>query len=309
MKALLKLNVLLLLCAMTFGCAHKQKEADPDSATALNSQESVAYTDVSKHRKERFRELLPTAMERKDNAKLMRTAHSALGTPYVRGGTDPSGFDCSGFVKWTYKSVGVNLPRTAREQSVIGQRINRVEDMVAGDIVTFRHPKRGYHTGIYVGDGKFIHSPRKRTRVRINDLNDAYFSSTFTGARRVSLTGGENLVAQAESRLVAEAPAKVGKSSSSSKKVKQSKGKSKSRMIASVSGKSKGKAAGVKSSAEKSSGKAKLAKQNKSSRTATAQASRSGKGKHSAERGKRVKAKTSASNDSKKSSRTSAKRG
>lgn len=309
MKFSFKLNVLLLLCAMTFGCAQKQKQADFDTSSTVASQETVAYADVSNHRKERFRELLPTAMERKDNAKLMRTAHSALGTPYVRGGTDPSGFDCSGFVKWTYKSVGVNLPRTAREQSVVGQRINRIEDMVAGDIVTFRHPKRGYHTGIYVGDGKFIHSPRKRTRVRINDLNDAYFSSTFTGARRVSLTGGENLVAQAESRLAAEAPAKVGKNSSSSKKVKQAKGKSKSRMIASVSGKSKGKATGVKSSAEKSSGKAKLAKENKSSRTATAQASRSGKGKHSAERSKRVKAKTSASNDSKKSSRSSSKRG
>ena len=132
---------------------------------------------------------------------MLRKARSAIGTPYVRGGTTPDGFDCSGFVCWTYKSVGVQLPRTAREQSVIGQRINNVDEMRAGDIVAFRHPRRGYHTGIYVGDGKFIHSPHKRTRVRINSLDDPYFKSTFLGARRIKVEGGETMIAQAESRL------------------------------------------------------------------------------------------------------------
>lgn len=64
---------------------------------------------------------------------------------------------------------------------MVGKRITRVEDMRAGDIVAFRHPRRGYHTGIYVGDGKFIHSPRRRSTVRITSLDDPYFSGTFLG--------------------------------------------------------------------------------------------------------------------------------
>ena len=133
--------------------------------------------------------------------RLLHAARSAIGTPYVVGGTSPGGFDCSGLVCWAYGNVGVELPRTAREQSVIGRRICNIADMREGDIVAFHHPRRGYHTGIYVGDGKFIHSPRRKTRVKINSLNDPYFSETFLGARRINLTGRQDLLAQAQNKL------------------------------------------------------------------------------------------------------------
>lgn len=174
---------------LAFGCASKSGSRD----NGINTPHA-----------ERFRRSYEAAFDsnqQESSQQLLRKARSAIGTPYVRGGTTPDGFDCSGFVCWTYKSVGVQLPRTAREQSVIGQRINNVDEMRAGDIVAFRHPRRGYHTGIYVGDGKFIHSPHKRTRVRINSLDDPYFKSTFLGARRVKVEGGETMIAQAESRL------------------------------------------------------------------------------------------------------------
>ena len=185
----LKLCVLMLACMLAFGCASKS-----------GSRDNGIHTPHA----ERFRRSYEAAFDsnqQESSQQLLRKARSAIGTPYVRGGTTPDGFDCSGFVCWTYKSVGVQLPRTAREQSVIGQRINNVDEMRAGDIVAFRHPRRGYHTGIYVGDGKFIHSPHKRTRVRINSLDDPYFKSTFLGARRVKVEGGETMIAQAESRL------------------------------------------------------------------------------------------------------------
>ena len=185
----LKLCVLALICSMAFGCAQK------------GSYQSDPYSTQAQQRFRRSYEAAFDNNEQQGNQQLLRKARSAIGTPYVPGGMSPGGFDCSGFVCWAYKSVGVNLPRTAREQSVVGTRVNNVEDMQVGDIVAFRHPRRGYHTGIYVGDGKFIHSPHRRTTVRINSLDDPYFKGTFLGARRVKMDGTENLVAEAQTRL------------------------------------------------------------------------------------------------------------
>ena len=205
----------------------------------------------------------------------MQVARSAIGTPYVPGGRNPGGFDCSGLVQWAYKSVGINLPRTAREQAVVGKRIPRVEDMRAGDIVAFHHPRRGYHTGIYVGDGKFVHSPRRRTRVRINSLDDPYFRTTFMGARRVEGSDAFSaeelrMAAYAEEQAVREishsrskSKAGVSQKNTRDKKSsvqKSSRGKSKS----SVS--RKGGSAQKKSSVQKSSrSKSKSSVQRKSS--------------------------------------------
>lgn len=131
--------------------------------------------------------------------RLIGVACTALGTPYVRGGTSRQGFDCSGFVQWSYRHVGIHLPRTAAEQARVGRRVSH-KDMQPGDIVTFHHPKRGYHSGIYVGDGKFIHSPRTGSSVRINSLDDPYFSKSFLSARRVKHVSSADL-ADAEQLL------------------------------------------------------------------------------------------------------------
>lgn len=198
----LNLCALVLGCGLVFGCAAQKSGEAAEQARA-----------------ERFLHSYEASLNEEQELagqKLLQHARSAISTPYVRGGSTPGGFDCSGFVSWAFKNVGVKLPRTAREQSVVGERINNIEDMRAGDIVAFRHPRRGYHTGIYVGDGKFIHSPRKRTRVRINSLSDPYFSKTLLGARRVNIGTGENLVAQAESRLGAYAEARSSQKSGKS---------------------------------------------------------------------------------------------
>ena len=221
----LKLCALLLGCGLVFGCA------------AQKSGEAAEQARV-----ERFRHSYEASLNAEQELagqKLLRHARSAIGTPYVLGGSNPGGFDCSGFVHWAYKNVGVKLPRTAREQSVVGEKICNIEDMRAGDIVAFRHPKRGYHTGIYVGDGKFIHSPRKRTRVRINSLSDPYFSNTLLGARRVTIGSGENLVAQAESRLAAYSETrKNGKATSVASAASSKSGKAAKAQRATKAGKS-----------------------------------------------------------------------
>ena len=193
----------LLTGLILAGCAPKQRAADdsfafgeyyenvsgPDRST-MTPEERFAY-DYGSAAVARMRdEGVPLS-----NVHLVERAKTAIGTPYVRGGTNMSGFDCSGFVQWAYKSVGVSLPRTAREQSVLGTPIDS-DEMEAGDIVAFRHPRRGYHTGIYIGDGKFIHSPRRGKNVEITSLDDPYFSSTFLGARRVSISESDAEAAQ-----------------------------------------------------------------------------------------------------------------
>ena len=183
--------LLLVSLAFSSGCAVKGGQGGTSDSTAgRDGYDFGGSAAVDK----RVRDYL-AANDPKAQSVLIRTAKSALGTPYVRGGTSTNGFDCSGFVQWTYNQVGIKLPRTAREQSQVGHAIRNVDDLQVGDIVAFRHPKRGYHTGIYVGDGKFIHSPRKRTTVRINNLDDPYFSGTFLGARRVQVSNEADIAA------------------------------------------------------------------------------------------------------------------
>ena len=230
-------------------------------------------------------------------AKAVQVARSAIGTPYVPGGRNPGGFDCSGLVQWAYKSVGINLPRTAREQSAVGKRITRVEDMRAGDIVAFHHPRRGYHTGIYVGDGKFVHSPRRRTRVRINSLDDPYFRTTFMGARRVEGSDAFSaeelrMAAYAEEQAVREishsrSKSKAGVSQKSSRDKKSSVKKNNSRSKSSVSRKGSSKKSSVKKSS-RSKSKSSVKKSSRSKNKSSVQKKSSSK-KSSGKQGRNTK--------------------
>ena len=120
---------------------------------------------------------------------LVVTAMGFLGVPYRRGGNSAeTGFDCSGFVRAMYEqTVGLVLPRRAAEQAQATQTIAR-EDLKPGDLVFFNTMRRAFsHVGIYVGDGKFIHSPRSGSQVRVEDMRSAYWTTRFNGARRVAV--------------------------------------------------------------------------------------------------------------------------
>lgn len=119
---------------------------------------------------------------------LVTNAMGFLGVPYKYGGTsvESGGFDCSGFVRAVYeKSIGQVLPRRASEQAANTETIDR-NDLKPGDLVFFNTMRRTFsHVGIYVGDGKFIHAPRKGSHVRIEDMRNRYWQARFNGARRV----------------------------------------------------------------------------------------------------------------------------
>jgi hypothetical protein len=116
-------------------------------------------------------------------------AMNFLGVAYRRGGsTELSGFDCSGFTRYIVQTTfGFVLPRRADAQaSAPGLRKVKREELQPGDLVFFNTLKRTFsHVGIYMGDGKFIHSPRAGGRVRIEDMGFAYWRKRFTGARRL----------------------------------------------------------------------------------------------------------------------------
>lgn len=98
-------------------------------------------------------------------------------TWYVFSGTTPSGWDCSGLVRWTYEQLGVELEHSANAQGKLG---HRVEEPLPGDIVawSWNGGKSFYHTGIYIGDGKAIHVLKPGHRTSVVDLNGPLFGSS-----------------------------------------------------------------------------------------------------------------------------------
>ncbi len=114
--------------------------------------------------------------------KVVKYAKHLLGIRYVYGGSSPaSGFDCSGLVGYVYGHFGVRLARTSFAQFTSGFRVNRGA-LEPGDLVFFDGLG---HVGIYVGNGRFIHSPHSGARVRIESLA-GWYSSRFDGARRLA---------------------------------------------------------------------------------------------------------------------------
>jgi peptidoglycan DL-endopeptidase CwlO len=108
-------------------------------------------------------------------------ARRYLGVPYVWGGESPSGFDCSGLVQYVYSRVGISVPRVTYAQWGAGPHVSR-SALRPGDLVFFHG--RG-HVGIYLGGGRFIHSPHAGTTVRIDSM-DGWYASSYDGAVRVS---------------------------------------------------------------------------------------------------------------------------
>ena len=120
------------------------------------------------------------------SAQILTVAREMLGQSVVWGGASPAqGFDCSGLVQYVYRQTGINLPRTADIQFLVGRTVSPAS-LQPGDLVYYTTYEPGAsHVGIYIGRGKFIHTSFSQGIVAIADMNDSYFVQRYYGAKRV----------------------------------------------------------------------------------------------------------------------------
>lgn len=172
----------LCLCLMVSGMVHAAPTDAPDDMSRFMDGKGL-LSQIDKVRQS----VTDTASD------LVVNAIGFLGVPYKRGGnTAETGFDCSGFVKAIYEqTVGLILPRKAEQQAAVTQKIDK-SDLQPGDLVFFNTMRRAFsHVGIYIGEGKFIHSPKPGAEVRVENMGQSYWVSRFNGARRVQSSPAE----------------------------------------------------------------------------------------------------------------------
>lgn len=155
----------------------------------------------------------PTPRDRA--AEMVVAAMNFLDVPYRRGGNGADeGFDCSGFTRHVFNlSLGLVLPRRVDEQaSAPGLVKVRREELQPGDLVFFNTLKRTFsHVGIYIGEGRFIHSPRTGAQVRVEDMRFSYWTRRYTGARRAeTLVGAATPTASAAAAAETALPVSGG---------------------------------------------------------------------------------------------------
>ncbi len=112
-------------------------------------------------------------------------AKTLIGIPYRWAGADPlGGFDCSGLVYYVFNQLQVRLPRVPRDLFHRTEQIGRSE-LQPGDLLFFHTFARLSHVGIYIGEGRFIHAPRRGQTVKIESIDSKYYQKRYAGARRV----------------------------------------------------------------------------------------------------------------------------
>lgn len=169
MKSGIFLATLLFSCLLARTAMAAPQETAPADAPSTNETPTAEQANVINH--------------------LLSKANELIGTPYRNGGMSPlTGFDCSGFVGYLFRTnLAMNLPRSSKDMSHVGDKVDKNE-LKPGDLLFFNTVKRGIsHVGIYVGDGKFIHSPWHGSSVEVAYLGIKYWTKRFAIAKRLNL--------------------------------------------------------------------------------------------------------------------------
>ena len=162
-------------------------QAAADEEDSLDEEEDVASSDAAgnvAYDDNSNDELLGKWGSADERKLFIKVATGFLGAPYRLGGATVKGIDCSAFVRKMYSFFDIALPRTAREQSAVGVRIDRGH-LEEGDLVFFKTRKPIGHVGIYIGNNEFVHASYRGKSVRIDNLDQPYFQKRFQRAVRV----------------------------------------------------------------------------------------------------------------------------
>lgn len=158
-------------------------EPETESAGQTNYETILSEDKIGKTDNELQEIPKPEDLGLKD--KLILFAKKFIDIPYRFGGNSIFGIDCSGYVQKVYSMIGVNLPRSAREQFHEGKPVNTGE-LSIGDLVFFRtYASFPSHVGIYLGDNLFIHASSRGKRVTIDSLAEPFYIKRFIGAKRL----------------------------------------------------------------------------------------------------------------------------
>jgi len=172
----MKIILVILLSTFIVSCSstarfNKFNDSNPNNTQNIHNKESSntnAYTKNNSY---------------SSDSQLIKQAKNYLGTPYKWGGTTKDGIDCSAFVQNVYKSIGINLPRTSKQQYKYIAN-NRVNSKQTGDLVFFKKGREISHVAIYIGDNKIIHASSKKG-VIIQDLDNYYLQKRYYTTCRV----------------------------------------------------------------------------------------------------------------------------
>lgn len=156
--------------ASTTNVATNNTTTNSNTASTSNNDAATSNTDTA--------ESSTTQTASYSASKVISVAKAYIGTPYVWGGSTPSGFDCSGFTQYVFAKVGINLNR-----NTIGQESNVTKKSTAaaqpGDLLFWGAQGSTYHVGIYLGGGQYIAAPEPGQNVKVGTL--AYFPASFAG--------------------------------------------------------------------------------------------------------------------------------
>ena len=146
-------------------------------------EDNSIKTDIQKTSNENAISNTPKPSGKMENA--INLLEDQVGKPYVWGSTGPESFDCSGLVRYVYKTaLGKEIPRVSYDQSKFGQEVDK-KDLQVGDLIFFDTMKKGKvsHVGMYIGNNEFIHASNHKNGVKKSKLS-GYYEEVYRGARR-----------------------------------------------------------------------------------------------------------------------------
>jgi len=190
MKKLILLTIILhsmLYASHTNIFIIKNKDGTVVKGKRIKHTKNKFFNDLKKKKLLTKRKRVKSKRRYNKN-RIVKNAKHYLGGKYVWGGTQPNGFDCSGYVKYLYAQQGIRLPRTAYAQSKVGRYVSK-KSLKKGDLLFFLTDKKRHipitHVGMYIGNDKFIHAASRKKGIIISSFSKSKYHKYFVKAKRI----------------------------------------------------------------------------------------------------------------------------